>query len=105
MLIPDVWHHERLDGSGDPNGLRGDEILVEARTVAVADVWDALTSNRVFRKAWNHVAARRVLEDEAGTTLEPQVVAALIAVLDQPSARRRAPYPAFDQPAISPITV
>lgn len=45
------WHHERLDGSGYPDGLAGEDIPIEARIVAVADVWDALTSDRVYRNA------------------------------------------------------
>ncbi len=76
------WHHERLDGSGYPDGLRGEQIPLDARIVAVADVWDALTSDRVYRQAMPTAAARELLQREAGTKLDPQCVAALFAVLD-----------------------
>lgn len=89
------WHHERLDGSGYPDKLQGDQIPIEARIVAVADVWDALTSNRVYRDAWNEDAARQLLEREAGQQLDAACVAALFAVLDRQSARTRPLYPAM----------
>jgi HD-GYP domain-containing protein (c-di-GMP phosphodiesterase class II) len=86
------WHHERLDGSGYPDRLDADQIPLEARIVAVADVWDALTSNRVYRDAWNPSAARQLLEREAGETLDAQCVNALFAVLDHQTARTLSPY-------------
>jgi HD-GYP domain-containing protein (c-di-GMP phosphodiesterase class II) len=76
-------HHERLDGSGYPDGLKGDEIPVEARIVAVADVWDALTSDRVYRKAWTHEAALDLLRQEAGVKLDGRCVEALLSVLER----------------------
>lgn len=88
------WHHERLDGSGYPDKLRGDQIPIEARIVAVADVWDALTSTRVYRDAWNPDAARQLLEREAEEKLDPNCVAALFAVLDRQAMRTRPLYPA-----------
>lgn len=77
------WHHERLDGSGYPDGLRGEQIPLAARIVAVADVWDALTSDRVYRQAMTPAAAREILQREAGSKLDPRCVAALFAVLDR----------------------
>ncbi len=77
------WHHERLDGSGYPDGLRGEQIPLEARIVAVADVWDALTSDRVYRQAMTPAAAREILQREAGTKLDVQCVAALFATLER----------------------
>ena len=61
------WHHERLDGTGYPDGLAGDAIPLEARIIAVADVWDALTSDRVYRKAMSAAEARSILIAERGS--------------------------------------
>ncbi len=80
--VPAVrWHHERLDGSGYPDRLTGDAIPIEARIVAVADVWDAMTSDRVYREAMNPERAREIIARESGTTLDPACVDALFAVL------------------------
>jgi putative two-component system response regulator len=72
-------HHERLDGSGYPDGLRGDEIPLGARIVAVADTFDALTSGRTYRDALAPSAATAILREEAGNTLDADVVAAFLA--------------------------
>ena len=82
-----LYHHERLDGSGYPYGLVGDAIPIEARIVAVADTYDALTSDRPYRNACTDAEARRVLVAEAGARLDPRAVQALFGALDL--ARRR----------------
>jgi putative nucleotidyltransferase with HDIG domain len=74
-------HHERWDGSGYPDGLAGEAIPLEARVVAVADVFDALTSERPYRAALTREAACELLSAEAGRTLDEPVVAALLDVL------------------------
>ena len=74
-------HHERVDGSGYPDGLRGDDIPIGARVVAVADVFDALTSDRPYRKAMTTAAALEQLGREAGRTLDEDVVAAFIGLV------------------------
>ena len=62
------WHHERYDGRGYPDGLKGDEIPIEAQIVALADVYDALTSERVYKKAFPHEEAiRMICNGECGT--------------------------------------
>ena len=71
-------HHERGDGSGYPDGLAGDAIPQGARIVAVADVFDALTSDRPYRAALPRRAALEYLVSEAGTTLDRDVVAAAL---------------------------
>lgn len=90
-------HHEHWDGSGYPNGLGGDEIPVAARIVAVADVYDALTSERVYKPPLSHAEARRVIEEGRGTHFDPAVVAAFQAqdtAFDQARLRlREAPAP------------
>jgi HD-GYP domain-containing protein (c-di-GMP phosphodiesterase class II) len=72
-------HHERIDGSGYPDGLRDAEIPLGARVVAVADTFDALTSARPYREAFTPGAAIELLEAEAGCTLDPAVVAAFVS--------------------------
>jgi putative nucleotidyltransferase with HDIG domain len=64
-------HHERLDGSGYPEGLEGDEIPLGARIIAVADTFDAITSTRPYRPAKTHQRALEILEQEAGSRLDP----------------------------------
>src|SRR5712691_6648834 len=77
-----LYHHERLDGSGYPYGLKAEAIPIEARIVAVADTYDALTSDRPYRQACSEAEARRVLIEEARTRLDSRAVAALLGALD-----------------------
>jgi HD-GYP domain-containing protein (c-di-GMP phosphodiesterase class II) len=71
------YHHEAVDGSGYPEGRTGDDIPLEARIVAVADVFDALTSRRPYKEAWSNDAAFDMLNQLAGETLDAACVAAL----------------------------
>ncbi len=68
------WHHEKWDGSGYPDGLRQEDIPFAARLFAVADVYDALTSNRPYRSAWSKWDAVEYIETHAGTHFDPRVV-------------------------------
>jgi len=77
-----LYHHERLDGSGYPYGLKAEAIPIEARIVAVADTFDALTSDRPYRKACTQAEARRVLVEEAGSRLDSRAVAALFSAIE-----------------------
>jgi HD-GYP domain-containing protein (c-di-GMP phosphodiesterase class II) len=77
-----VWvmlHHERVDGTGYPHGLAGDEIPIEARILAVADAYEAMTADRVYRRSIGHEAACRELRRCAGTQFDPDVVEAFLA--------------------------
>ena len=74
-------HHERWDGRGYPDGLKGEEIPLTARILAVADVYDALTSSRAYRGAWSHEAALAEIERQGGTQFDPAVVNAFAAVI------------------------
>ena len=74
-------HHERLDGSGYPQGLKGDEILLEARILAVADVFEAISSHRPYRPALGLDIAIAELRDHAGTRYDPAVVQACLDVV------------------------
>lgn len=67
-------HHERYDGKGYPRGLAGEEILLFARIAAVADVFDALTSDRPYRPAWPSNKAFGLILEESGKAFDPQVV-------------------------------
>ena len=80
-------HHERLDGSGYPYGTAGSELSLDVRILAVCDVYDALISNRVYRRAWSHERAIALLREETGSAFDAKCVAALERVL----ARERSP--------------
>ncbi|HYO25511.1 MAG TPA: HD domain-containing phosphohydrolase, partial [Lacipirellulaceae bacterium] len=72
-------HHEQWDGSGYPYGLQGKEIPLAARIVALADVYDALTSHRPYRPALSHAEAREWIVSQYGTQFDPEVVEAFVA--------------------------
>jgi two-component system response regulator RpfG len=76
-------HHERFDGKGYPNGLKGEDIPLIARVVAVADVFDALVSARPYKKAWETDEAIAYIQQQSGTHLDPQCVDAFISRLDE----------------------
>jgi response regulator RpfG family c-di-GMP phosphodiesterase len=82
--IPDIviQHHERLDGSGYPNGLKGDEILLEARILAVADVVEAMSSHRPYRPALGIDEALAEIRDGAGVRFDASVVEACIELFE-----------------------
>ena len=67
-------HHEKWDGSGYPRGLKGEEIPLAARLFAVVDVWDALCSDRPYRKGWSEEKVREYIRLQAGTHFDPQAV-------------------------------
>jgi putative two-component system response regulator len=67
-------HHEKWDGSGYPRGLKGEEIPMSARLFAIADVWDALTSDRPYRSAWTEAEALTYIREQSGKHFDPQVV-------------------------------
>jgi MFS family permease len=75
------WHHERLDGSGYPDRLVGDAIPLEARILAVADVFDAMSSGRSYRPAWPEQAVLAHLEDGAGRLYDSRCVQAIKGIL------------------------
>ncbi|MDD5492150.1 MAG: diguanylate cyclase [bacterium] len=76
-----VHHHERWDGKGYPSGLKGEDIPVGARIIALADVYQALTSNRPYRKAFKKNEAIQIIKKEAGTQFDPQIVNVFLNVL------------------------
>lgn len=76
-------HHERFDGTGYPDRLAGDAIPLCGRIVALADVFDALTSRRVYKAAFTHTVARSMIVAEAGKHFDPDVVEAFLAHEDE----------------------
>ncbi len=83
-IVPAVFHHhEQFDGTGYPLGLKGDEIPIEARILAVADTYDAMTSDRAYRKALSHEIAVAELRRCAGTQFDPKIVAVFIIEMEK----------------------
>lgn len=76
-------HHEKWDGSGYPRGLQGEQIPFSARIFAVADVWDALTSDRPYRRAWSREDALEYIHEQSGKHFDPQVVKAFLKIIDK----------------------
>ncbi len=81
-------HHERLDGSGYPDGLRGDELSLEIRILGVCDVYDALTSERVYRRAYTQAQALTILDQGRGSVFDAAALDALSRVVGAAPARR-----------------
>ena len=76
-------HHERLDGSGYPRGLKGHEILLEAKIIAVTDTFDAMTEDRAYRKAFTPQYAMDELKRLSGSHYDPEIVDALESILKE----------------------
>jgi HD-GYP domain-containing protein (c-di-GMP phosphodiesterase class II) len=83
-------HHEKLDGTGYPKGLKGDEIKLESRILAVADIFDALTADRPYRAAMTVPAALAIMEPQVGPALDPKCFQALLLALEQTNIVRAA---------------
>jgi putative two-component system response regulator len=77
-----LWHHEKWDGSGYPHGLAGDAIPIPARLMALADVFDALASRRIYREPLSFEATVAIIRDGGGKHFDPDVVAAFLANQD-----------------------
>jgi len=77
-----LHHHERWDGTGYPDNLRGEEIPLETRIVSIVDAYDAMTSDRPYRRAMNHEEAVQEIGAEAGTQFDPIVVQKFIELCD-----------------------
>jgi putative two-component system response regulator len=75
-----AYHHERFDGSGYPHGLSGTDIPLPGRLMAILDVYDALTSDRVYKKAISHEAALQIIKEEQGKHFDPVITDAFLSV-------------------------
>jgi HD-GYP domain-containing protein (c-di-GMP phosphodiesterase class II) len=76
-------HHEKWDGSGYPRGLKGEEIPLVARIFSVVDVWDALRSDRPYRKAWSEEETVAHLKSERGKYFQPEIVDRFLLLLEE----------------------
>jgi len=117
-MLPGIeLHHEALNGRGYPYGLKGSDIPLLPRVIAVADTFDALTTNRPYQKAHDPVEALRIIQTLSGQRLDPKAVAAILAVYQRgeirilksltqmmPPPEAALPIPAVLQPA-DPVTV
>jgi HD-GYP domain-containing protein (c-di-GMP phosphodiesterase class II) len=83
-----LHHHERWDGDGYPDRLGGERIPLGSRILLVADAYDAMTTDRVYRSRLSHERAMAELERCAGTQFDPDVVEALVALMDEQKALR-----------------
>lgn len=82
------YHHERWDGSGYPRGLKGEEIPLAARIFAVVDVWDALSSDRPYRKHWQPERVLEYIRAQAGRHFDPKVVEVFLRLLTEPEGNQ-----------------
>ena len=79
MLFRSLSHHERWDGKGYPNGIKGDKIPIESRIISIADAYDAMTSSRPYRKnGMSLKEARQELMNCSGTQFDPEIVNLII---------------------------
>lgn len=89
-IIPLILnHHEKWDGSGYPSGLRGETIPVGARIISIADVYQALTSDRPYRKAFSKNEAMKILKNNAGKQFDPHIVKVFLGILKEEKDRRK----------------
>jgi putative two-component system response regulator len=101
-------HHEKWDGSGYPSGLAGEEIPLVARVVAIADVFDALTCERPYKKAWSVEASVAEIRRFGGTHFDPALVDAfvralpeMVAEMTQPCEEAEFPLPEHGSTAVA----
>lgn len=83
------YHHEKWDGSGYPNGLKGEEIPFSARVMAIADVYDALRSKRTYKDAFSQSKAVQILQESSGSHFDPDLIRIFMEHLDQISAMEK----------------
>ena len=81
-------HHEKWDGTGYPRGLKGEQIPLAARLFAVIDVWDALSSDRPYRKAWSETKVTKHIKSQSGTAFDPRAVDVFLQVIDEMAGER-----------------
>ena len=107
-MLPGIeLHHEALNGRGYPYGLKGDDIPLLARVIAVADTFDALTTNRPYPQAHDPVEALRIIQNLSGQRLDPRAVAALLAVFQRGEIRIPKPltYTPLESSAPASVTL
>jgi putative two-component system response regulator len=75
-------HHEKWDGTGYPRGLKGEQIPLTARIFAIVDVWDAITSDRPYRRGWTKQKALIHIREQSGKQFDPKVVDAFLEIFE-----------------------
>ncbi len=83
LAIGARYHHERFDGRGYPDGLSGEDIPLEARSIAVADTYDAMTSRRSYRDVLPQAVAREEIEKGVGTQFDPKFAKVMLEMIDE----------------------
>lgn len=96
-----ISHHEKWDGSGYPNGLKGEEIPLHGRIAAIADVFDALTAPRPYKDAWSVEEAIKLMKKESGKHFDPQLIELFIGCLPNIIKIKKQ----YREPALSKITI
>ena len=94
-------HHENWDGSGYPDGLRGDAIPIGARVLSIVDCYDALTSDRPYRRAMSHSSAVEMILDRRGTMYDPEIVTTFLRILQGASREEGSSRPRSERDASS----
>jgi HD-GYP domain-containing protein (c-di-GMP phosphodiesterase class II) len=103
-MIPGIeLHHESLDGRGYPHGLKDEQIPLLPRIIAVADTFDALTTNRPYQHAHDPKDALRIIHNLSGKRLDPTAVAALTAIYERGEISIQQPTVPAAAPSVSPI--
>lgn len=83
LIVGARWHHERYDGKGYPDGISGEDIPVEARIIAIADSYDAMTSRRSYRDVLPQTQVRAEVEKGKGTQFDPELADVMLAMIDE----------------------
>ena len=83
-----LYHHERFDGTGYPTGKKGKDIPIEARIVSIADIFDALTSNRPYREAFSFQKAFDIMSSMRGTALDPGLLDIFLKLMEPQEEKR-----------------
>ncbi|WAM31093.1 HD domain-containing protein [Caldicellulosiruptor naganoensis] len=78
-----LYHHENIDGSGYPLGIKGDKIPIESKIIAIADVFDALSTDRPYRKAFSEEEALKIMKEDVGKKFDPEIFEAFLEVLEE----------------------
>jgi putative nucleotidyltransferase with HDIG domain len=91
LLQTVLYHHERWNGTGYPHGLKGDHIPLEARICSLADVWDALVSDRCYRSAWNVTQAMELIWAGAGSLFDPLLAGQFLTIIEDQASGAGAP--------------
>jgi putative two-component system response regulator len=94
------WHHERYDGGGYPDGLKGDEIPLVARIISVADAYDAMTSNRSYRSLMPQDAVKEEIKKGMGTQFDPYIARVMLDIMEEDPNYELSEGQSFDKGAV-----